>query len=276
MIVDDDVERAADRIRPTLALYVGGMGARSVNFHHEVFARMGYPDEATSSRTATWPVTGTARSRPCAHPDGRGRRAGSAPGPRSLRSCPGGWHTVLTTFSVSTDLVHLPRVVPIPALTPPAAPQTGISADSRPPRPSSDEMAYHPSATGQSGQLPQTDTRPGCICAPGEGVRGPWCPHSSRGWSARIGIKRTADRPIREGTCHGRVRSLDGECQPLNSRWTVTEGDWRRVGRLPAAGDRSRPGVGRLPAAGGRSRPGVGRLPAVGRALPAAGGAGWR
>jgi F420-dependent oxidoreductase-like protein len=47
IIVDDDVERAADRIRPTLALYVGGMGARNVNFHHEVFARMGYEAEAS-------------------------------------------------------------------------------------------------------------------------------------------------------------------------------------------------------------------------------------
>ena len=46
IIPDDDVERAADLLRPTLALYVGGMGARGLNFHHEVFVRMGYPDEA--------------------------------------------------------------------------------------------------------------------------------------------------------------------------------------------------------------------------------------
>jgi len=42
MIVDDDVERAADRIRPMLALYVGGMGAKDANFHLDVFARMGW------------------------------------------------------------------------------------------------------------------------------------------------------------------------------------------------------------------------------------------
>ena len=46
IIVDDDIERAADRLRPALALYIGGMGARGVNFHHEVFARMGYEAEA--------------------------------------------------------------------------------------------------------------------------------------------------------------------------------------------------------------------------------------
>jgi Luciferase-like monooxygenase len=39
-------ERAADLGRPTLALYIGGMGARGVNFHHEVFVRMGYEAEA--------------------------------------------------------------------------------------------------------------------------------------------------------------------------------------------------------------------------------------
>jgi alkanesulfonate monooxygenase SsuD/methylene tetrahydromethanopterin reductase-like flavin-dependent oxidoreductase (luciferase family) len=46
IIVDDDPERAADLVRPTLALYIGGMGARGLNYHYEVFARMGYEAEA--------------------------------------------------------------------------------------------------------------------------------------------------------------------------------------------------------------------------------------
>jgi alkanesulfonate monooxygenase SsuD/methylene tetrahydromethanopterin reductase-like flavin-dependent oxidoreductase (luciferase family) len=46
VIVDDDIERAADMIRPFLALYMGGMGARGQNFHFDVFARMGYEDVA--------------------------------------------------------------------------------------------------------------------------------------------------------------------------------------------------------------------------------------
>lgn len=46
VIVHDDVEQAADLIRPALALYIGGMGAKSVNFHHDVFARMGYQEVA--------------------------------------------------------------------------------------------------------------------------------------------------------------------------------------------------------------------------------------
>ena len=46
IIVADDVEAAANLYRPALALYIGGMGARDVNFHNEVFVRMGYIDEA--------------------------------------------------------------------------------------------------------------------------------------------------------------------------------------------------------------------------------------
>ncbi|MCC7078724.1 MAG: LLM class F420-dependent oxidoreductase [Acidimicrobiia bacterium] len=46
-IIHDDVEQAADAMRPFLALYVGGMGARDRNFHFDVFCRMGYEAEAT-------------------------------------------------------------------------------------------------------------------------------------------------------------------------------------------------------------------------------------
>ena len=47
IVVGDDVEACADKVRPNLALYAGGMGARGANFHFEVFARMGYEDVAT-------------------------------------------------------------------------------------------------------------------------------------------------------------------------------------------------------------------------------------
>jgi len=40
-----DVETAADLVRPSLALYIGGMGAKTMNFHAELFARLGYPGE---------------------------------------------------------------------------------------------------------------------------------------------------------------------------------------------------------------------------------------
>lgn len=40
-----DVEKAADLIRPTIALYIGGMGAKGANFHRDVFDRLGYTAE---------------------------------------------------------------------------------------------------------------------------------------------------------------------------------------------------------------------------------------
>jgi F420-dependent oxidoreductase-like protein len=43
--INDDIAAAADTLRPVLALYIGGMGARGANFHYEVFARLGYEDE---------------------------------------------------------------------------------------------------------------------------------------------------------------------------------------------------------------------------------------
>ena len=46
VIVHDDIEAAADMVKPSLALYIGGMGAKGVNFHHDVFARLGYEDVA--------------------------------------------------------------------------------------------------------------------------------------------------------------------------------------------------------------------------------------
>ncbi len=39
-----DIEQCADQVRPMLALYAGGMGAKEANFHLNVFARMGYAD----------------------------------------------------------------------------------------------------------------------------------------------------------------------------------------------------------------------------------------
>ena len=40
--IDDDLDAAYDRLRPTLALYVGGMGAKEMNFHADVFRRLGH------------------------------------------------------------------------------------------------------------------------------------------------------------------------------------------------------------------------------------------
>lgn len=45
VIVADDVDGCADFLRPMLALYIGGMGAKGANFHFDVFARMGWEAE---------------------------------------------------------------------------------------------------------------------------------------------------------------------------------------------------------------------------------------
>src|SRR5436309_1494421 len=45
LIVTHDVQAAADMLRPMYALYFGGMGARSANFHANVAIRMGYERE---------------------------------------------------------------------------------------------------------------------------------------------------------------------------------------------------------------------------------------
>ncbi len=45
VIVHDDIEAAADMVRPMYALYFGGMGAKGTNFHHDVPVRMGYEAE---------------------------------------------------------------------------------------------------------------------------------------------------------------------------------------------------------------------------------------
>jgi F420-dependent oxidoreductase-like protein len=44
LVVTDDVEGAADAMRPFYALYFGGMGAKGRNFHANVAIRMGYEE----------------------------------------------------------------------------------------------------------------------------------------------------------------------------------------------------------------------------------------
>ncbi len=45
MIPGDDIDQCADFMRPMLALYIGGMGAKGKNFHKDVFVRMGFGAE---------------------------------------------------------------------------------------------------------------------------------------------------------------------------------------------------------------------------------------
>ena len=46
VIVTDDVQSALDQLKPGIALYVGGMGHKNINFHKEMMVRRGYGEAA--------------------------------------------------------------------------------------------------------------------------------------------------------------------------------------------------------------------------------------
>ena len=46
VVLGDDVQACRDAVKPTLALYVGGMGARGQNFYNRLVSRYGYEAEA--------------------------------------------------------------------------------------------------------------------------------------------------------------------------------------------------------------------------------------
>jgi F420-dependent oxidoreductase-like protein len=109
VIVDDDIERAADLLRPSLALYIGGMGARNLNFHHEVFVRMGY--EAVAATIADHYLAGDKKAAIAAVPTSMVEDVALiGPWPKITDEIQRWKQTVLTTFSISCDMRHLARV----------------------------------------------------------------------------------------------------------------------------------------------------------------------
>jgi F420-dependent oxidoreductase-like protein len=46
VVVTDDREGVLESMRPAVGFYIGGMGSKEMNFHKDVFARMGYEKEA--------------------------------------------------------------------------------------------------------------------------------------------------------------------------------------------------------------------------------------
>ncbi len=46
VVQTDDLQKAYDMMRPSLGFYIGGMGAKSKNFHTELMARMGFEEDA--------------------------------------------------------------------------------------------------------------------------------------------------------------------------------------------------------------------------------------
>ena len=109
IIVDNDPERAADLVRPTLALYIGGMGARGLNFHYEVFARMGY--EAQARAIQDFYLAGDKKSAIAAVPTKMVEDVALVGSWAKITDEIQRWkQTVLTTFSVHCDPRHLEKV----------------------------------------------------------------------------------------------------------------------------------------------------------------------
>ena len=46
LCIEDDVDAARDKMRPILALYVGGMGSREKNFYNQLVQRYGFEEDA--------------------------------------------------------------------------------------------------------------------------------------------------------------------------------------------------------------------------------------
>ena len=109
IIDDDDLERAADLVRPTLALYIGGMGARGVNFHHEVFVRMGY--EAEAKKIQDFYLAGDRKSAIAAVPTRLVEDVALiGPWAKIVDEIQRWKQTVLTTFSVHTHPGQLEKI----------------------------------------------------------------------------------------------------------------------------------------------------------------------
>ena len=85
------------------------MGARGVNFHYDVFARMGY--EAEAKQIQDLYLAGDKKGAIAAVPTGSSRTSPwSAPGPRSPTSSTRWQDTILTTFSINCDPRHLEKI----------------------------------------------------------------------------------------------------------------------------------------------------------------------
>jgi alkanesulfonate monooxygenase SsuD/methylene tetrahydromethanopterin reductase-like flavin-dependent oxidoreductase (luciferase family) len=109
IVVDDDTERAADLLRPTLALYIGGMGARGLNFHYEVFARMGY--EAEARQIQDHYLAGDKKSAIAAVPTKLVEDVALVgPWAKVTDELQRWQQTVLTTFSLNCDPRHLEKL----------------------------------------------------------------------------------------------------------------------------------------------------------------------
>ena len=105
-----DVEQAADALRPHFALYIGGMGSGSANYHREAVERLGH--EAACAEIARRWADGDRPGAAAAVPTELVLDVALAGSPAQLREQLAAWKaSVVTTLIIQTDPRVLPDVV---------------------------------------------------------------------------------------------------------------------------------------------------------------------
>ncbi|WP_127125419.1 LLM class F420-dependent oxidoreductase [Georgenia sp. SYP-B2076] len=106
----DDVERAADAVRPHLALYIGGMGSAATNFHREAIERLGH--EAACAEVARRWAGGDRAAAAAAVPTELVLDVALVGNAAQLREQRRAWErSIATTLIIQTDPRALPAVV---------------------------------------------------------------------------------------------------------------------------------------------------------------------
>jgi F420-dependent oxidoreductase-like protein len=109
IVIDDDIERAADQCRPNYALYFGGMGARDVNFHANVPIRMGFEDAVQEIQDHY--LAGRKDDAAAAVPTALVEQLALIGPPDKIRHDLEAWRaSVVTTMLVGGDEAHVRRV----------------------------------------------------------------------------------------------------------------------------------------------------------------------
>jgi F420-dependent oxidoreductase-like protein len=110
VVVSEDVESARDALRPMLALYIGGMGARGANFYNALVCRYGY--EAEAARIQELYLDGKQREAVAAVPDALVDEIALVGPPERIRDRLPAWReSGVTTLIVGTQDVNALRAV---------------------------------------------------------------------------------------------------------------------------------------------------------------------
>ena len=112
VVLGDDVEQAADAVRPFIALYAGGMGARGANFHRDALDRLGYADACDEIQAHY--LAGRREQAAAAVPLELVQDVALVGPPDAIRAQLPAWRaTAVTTLLVQTDPRMLPTVAEV-------------------------------------------------------------------------------------------------------------------------------------------------------------------